>query len=423
MDDAELLQRYALEGSDEAFRLLLQRNVPLVFSAALRKTGDRSLAEDVTQVVFIILAKKARRLSKRIILAGWLHRTTHHAATKAVRKEYRRREREKAAVQMQISEADSEWKTLAPLLDDAIAQLGELDRSALLLRFFQNRSFDEVGRALGMSDDTAQKRVSRCILKLRRILGRRGVSVPLVTLSSLAGTHGAQFAPGDLASQVATTALRDKGVSSSVYSLLERSIRPVFWPKILGGTFGGLALVAVLGLVTTFWPQATPSSSSGMSLQSGIVHHPPRVAYVRPAPPTPVKPAAKETKAVAAVEPSKPIVSIRSNAVGVATTPRLFPPPVVLKPVASHPTAPPFNVPMAAAGNDFPSASVPLESGGSYQRVNQVFVYQKINRAPSPPPDNPAPTVVVINRGGPWAASQRVVLTSPPNQKPPKHPQ
>jgi len=421
MDDAELLQRYALEGSDEAFRMLLQRNVPLVYSAALRKTGDPSLAEDVTQVVFIILAKKAQKLSKRTILAGWLHRTTHHAATKAVRKEHRRREREKQAVQMQIAEADSEWQALAPLLDDAIAQLGELDRSALLLRYFQNRSFEEVGRALRMSDDTAQKRVSRSIQKLRRILGRSGVAVPIVTLGSLAGTHAAQFAPGHLASRVAAAALREQGVSSSVYSLLERSIRPLFWPKILGGAFAALALVASLSFVAAFWPQAT-RNSGGMSLQSGIVHHPPRVAYVRPAPPVPAKTAAtKETKAVAADEPSKP--AVKSNVVVAAATPRTFPPPVVLKPVSSSPASPPFNIPTPAAGNDFPSVSVPLESEGSYQRASPIFVSQKINRAPSPRPDNPAPTIVVIKRGGPWAASQRIVPSSPPNQKPPKRPQ
>src|SRR2546423_15620421 len=110
MDDAELFQRFVRSGSDEAFRLLLERNVPLVYSAALRKTGDPSLAEDVTQVVFIILARKARRLSPQTVLAGWLHRTTHHAAIKALRGEYRRCRREQEAVQMQIKQTDSEWQ-------------------------------------------------------------------------------------------------------------------------------------------------------------------------------------------------------------------------------------------------------------------------------------------------------------------------
>ena len=102
MDDGELLKRYAMAGSEKAFRQIVERNVPLVYSAALRKTGNRSVAEDVTQVVFIILAKKARELSKGIILAGWLYRTTYHIATKAMVKEYRRRQREQEALKMQM---------------------------------------------------------------------------------------------------------------------------------------------------------------------------------------------------------------------------------------------------------------------------------------------------------------------------------
>src|SRR5262245_5587810 len=138
MDDAELLQQFAMSGSEEAFRLLLERNVPMAYSTALRKTDNESLAEHVTQVVFTILAKDAGRLSKRTLLAGWLHRTTHHTAIKASRQKHRRDQRQQALENE--NQAESLWKSLTPFLDDAIAKLGELNRSAVILRFFQNKT-------------------------------------------------------------------------------------------------------------------------------------------------------------------------------------------------------------------------------------------------------------------------------------------
>src|SRR4051794_39634574 len=179
MDDGELLKRYVAAGSEEAFRLLVERNLPLVYSAALRKTGNSSMAEDVSQVVFIILAKKAHELSKETILAGWLHRTTYHVTMKALVREFRRRQREEKAVQMQNLDQDGEWERLAPVLDDALAELAEAERSAIVLRYFQNRSFRDVGKALGVSDDTAQKKVSRSVDKLRRVLLKRRVAISL----------------------------------------------------------------------------------------------------------------------------------------------------------------------------------------------------------------------------------------------------
>src|SRR2546427_7091209 len=84
MDDAGLLWEYASCKSDAAFSALVARHVPLVFSAALRQVQNQSLAEDVTQVVFVILARKAGQLPQKTVLAGWLYRTTRHVAAKAL---------------------------------------------------------------------------------------------------------------------------------------------------------------------------------------------------------------------------------------------------------------------------------------------------------------------------------------------------
>src|SRR5215831_9110593 len=175
LDDYQLLRRYADDGSEAAFGELVGRYVNLVYSTALRRTGgDAHQAQDVAQIVFTDLARKAGSLPEKVVLAGWLHRATQYAASQLRRSEQRRRAREHEAMNAFDPDTPTDWHWIRPLLDEALDQLGQTDRDALLLRFFEQRSLAEVGRALGSNEDAARKRISRALDKLRAGLVRRG---------------------------------------------------------------------------------------------------------------------------------------------------------------------------------------------------------------------------------------------------------
>ena len=190
-DDMTLVREFAARQSEPAFAALVERHVALVHSAALRQTSDPQLAEEITQAVFIILARKAASLGPDTILPAWLYRATRYAAADALKRQRRRREREHEAYMQSTLQTDDTagvWQQLAPLLDDAMAQLAERDRAPLVLRYFEHRPWSEVAALMQVSDDAAQKRVTRALDKLRLLFARRGVTL---TAALIAGTLAA----------------------------------------------------------------------------------------------------------------------------------------------------------------------------------------------------------------------------------------
>lgn len=241
--DHELLRRYASDGSQAAFAELVRRYVDLVYSAARRQVRSSTLAEEVAQSVFFDLSRHATKLKPATPLVAWLHVVTRRTAIDTIRRESRRQQREQAAMELTAMKPNpSPWTEVEPLLDEALEKLGEPDRVAILLRYFENKSLHEIAVALGTTDDAAQKRVSRALDRLRSFLLRRGVAVGAVTLATDLSAHGIQAAPALLGTNItaaaASTALQVAAnpATGLTMTLLEKSILTVSVIFTLGGS-------------------------------------------------------------------------------------------------------------------------------------------------------------------------------------------
>ena len=242
--DPELLALFARTNSEYAFAELVRRHVNLVFSAALRQVGgDSHLAQDVAQTVFTDLARKAGGLARHKSLTGWLYTSANFAAAKLIRGEVRRRGREEAFMREPIFEhaPDADWDKIRPVLDAAMHELRDADREAVLLRYFENRPFAEVGAQLGLNENAARMRVERALEKLRGILARRGVTTASAFASALSA-HAVQVAPANLTAAFTVTAMASAKIGTfTLFNMMSATQLKL-----------GLAVLVVTGGTTAF---------------------------------------------------------------------------------------------------------------------------------------------------------------------------
>lgn len=252
-DDAENLRRYTEENSEDAFATLVQRYLPLVYGAALRRVGgDVHRAQDVSQLVFTALARNARNLATHPDLVGWFFTTTQFLAAKTVRGEQRRRVREQAvACDPSIMNNESQPDVSAALpavLDDALMELRQLDRQMLLLRFHRGLRLAEIGAQLGVTENSVQKRLDRALEQLREKLSRRGVTSSAAALALAFETQSAVAVPAGLAAATTTAGLAG-GVGAS--GLVAISSIMTF-SKLQIGVAAAVAVATSGGLVWEF---------------------------------------------------------------------------------------------------------------------------------------------------------------------------
>jgi RNA polymerase sigma factor (sigma-70 family) len=243
--DLDLLRQYTSENSQDAFAEVVRRHLDLVYSAALRQIRSPQLAEEVVQSVFTDLARNSHRLAPDTILSAWLYQVTRRTAIDVVRREARRQLHEQTAAEMNALNATaSDWMHIEPLLDEAMHALDETDRTAVLLRYFENKSLRQVGHSLGTSEDAAQKRVSRAVERLREFFAKRGVAVGAGGLVVGISTNAVHAAPvGLFATVTAAAALAGTTLVTTTTATAAKAIAM----STLQKTFVTVTLAAAVG--------------------------------------------------------------------------------------------------------------------------------------------------------------------------------
>ncbi len=266
LDDISLLRQYTERNSEDAFAVIVARHVNKVYSVALRYSRNSHQAEEITQAVFVVLAKKAHTLNSRVILSGWLYETARLTAMTFIRSEIRRARREQEAhMQNVLNENESDvWPQIAPLLDSAVAGLSSTDKHAIVLRYFDGKSTNEVGVALGVSEDAAKMRLSRAVEKLRRFFTKRGILVPSAVLTSAIAANSVQAAPATLAQSATAVAFAKAATSStSTLTLVKGALKIMAWTKAKSAIVVVASVLLAAGTATVVVKEITAPRGEG----------------------------------------------------------------------------------------------------------------------------------------------------------------
>ncbi|HUE37385.1 MAG TPA: RNA polymerase sigma factor, partial [Candidatus Acidoferrum sp.] len=272
--DNQLIAEYDVSRGDDAFAALVRQHINLVFATAMRQVGDHGAAEEITQNVFVALAQASGKLKSHPTIAGWLHRTTLNKSREWFRSELRRHRREEIAVARELAatEGDSIWTPLVPLLDEALLRVHEPDRLAVIMHYMEGKTFQEVGSTLGIGEDTARKRVSRCLDQLTHFFRRRGFAAPALAASAPLFTLSSHAAPAGLAASVtsASLAAAHSAASASTLTLIKGALKVMAWTKTKTVIITGVAVLLAAGTGTIVYHAVSVArTTAGLTVMQG----------------------------------------------------------------------------------------------------------------------------------------------------------
>jgi uncharacterized protein (TIGR03435 family) len=290
VNDIALLRQFADENSESAFSELVRRHINLVYSVGLRFTGNTNDAEDVAQAVFIILAQKAGRLPKQVVLTGWLYETTRFTAMRLLRTQARRRTHEQeASVQSSIEKSGDEslWRQVEPHLEAAMSRLGERDRTLLALRYFENKTGAEAAALLGIKEEAARKQTNRALEKLQKIFARRGIRSTTAILAGTISANSVLVAPLALVKSITPVALaKGATASTSTLTLIKGALKIMAWTKAKTAIVVGVGILLATGTTTVVVRELTSAGTEkyfqDMEHVGDLLSHIPPHLIVRP---------------------------------------------------------------------------------------------------------------------------------------------
>src|SRR5471032_142930 len=260
-NDMDLVREFARHNSEAAFTELVRRHLNLVYSVARRCTGDDGDARDVTQAVFIILARKAAGLREKTLLTGWLYETTRFAAARLLRTNARRHAREQEAyMQSTLNEADNSavWEKLSPHLEAAMGKLNVADRALLVLRFYENKTGPEAAALLGIREDAAHKRVTRAIEKLRKVFAQHGVTLTATAIAGAVSANSVQAAPVALVKTISAIAVaKGAAATTSTLTLVKGALKIMAWTKAKTAIVASAIILLAAGTTTVMVKKVT----------------------------------------------------------------------------------------------------------------------------------------------------------------------
>lgn len=233
MDDRQLLTSYICNGSQEAFAELVNHHIRWLYPTCHRLVRDEHLAQDVTQAVFLVLARRAKSIPAHRPLAAWLYQVARYAAANARRLEQRRIRREEQAMATRTPITDSpRTSEIDLLLDHALVRLSRRDRDTLLQHFIEDQSFADIAAQTGATPAAVKQRVHRALAKLREYFHQQGLPATDATLSARLKPADAPAVPSALPGAICAAALTFKhgaAMSTATALIARRTLSTLRW--------------------------------------------------------------------------------------------------------------------------------------------------------------------------------------------------